>query len=97
MIKFFKLIATLEGISLLLLFFVAMPIKYIFEHPLMVKYVGWAHGLLFIIYIVLATVLKPQERWNFKTYFLVLIASLIPFATFVMEAKLLKNHPDLKS
>ncbi|MHC5201574.1 DUF3817 domain-containing protein [Myroides sp. LJL119] len=96
MIKLFKLIATLEGISLLLLLFVGMPLKYVLESPLTVKYVGWAHGLLFIAYVVLATVLKPDEKWSFKTYVLVLIASLLPFGTFVMEAKLLKNHPALK-
>ena len=58
MSKFFKIVATLEGISLLLLLFVAMPLKYIFDLPEFVRVIGMAHGLLFIGYIILATMLK---------------------------------------
>lgn len=91
MSKFFKIIATLEGISLLLLLFVAMPLKYIFDLPEFVRVIGMAHGLLFIGYIILATMLKTEESWNNKKFFEVCIASIIPFGTFYMEKKYLKN------
>lgn len=90
MLRTFRLIATLEGISLLLLFFVAMPLKYALDMPLMVKYVGWAHGLLFVAYVGLATMLKVEENWPWKQYFVILAASLIPFGTFYTERKYLK-------
>lgn len=91
MSKFFKIVATLEGISLLLLLFVAMPLKYIFDLPEYVRVIGMAHGLLFIGYIILATMLKTEESWNNKKFFEVCIASIIPFGTFYMEKKYLKN------
>ncbi len=91
MSKFFKIVATLEGISLLLLLFVAMPLKYIFDLPEYVRVIGMAHGLLFIGYIILATKLKTEESWNNKKFFEVCIASIIPFGTFYIEKKYLKN------
>jgi integral membrane protein len=91
MSKFFKIVATLEGISLLLLLFVAMPLKYIFDLPEFVRVIGMAHGLLFIGYIILATMLKTEESWNNKKFFEVCIASIIPFGTFYIEKKYLKN------
>ena len=91
MSKFFKIVATLEGISLLLLLFVAMPLKYIFDLPEYVRAIGMAHGLLFIGYIILATMLKTEESWNNKKFFEVCMASIIPFGTFYMEKKYLKN------
>lgn len=90
MLKIFKITAIVEGISALLLFFFAMPMKYIFNDPFYVKHIGMAHGVLFTIYIILATVLKSSEKWNFKKYFIICIASIPPFGTFYMEKKYLK-------
>lgn len=92
MIKSFKTIATLEGLSLLALLFFAMPMKYIFENPIYVKNIGMAHGVLFIAYIFLAILVKIHIKWNTKTFLLVCLASIIPFGTFYMEKKYLKNE-----
>lgn len=89
MIKFFKIIALLEGISLLLLLFFAMPMKYFFQQPVFVKQIGMAHGLLFIAYIVLATFFKIEKKFDFKTYMIICLASIIPFGTFYVEKKYL--------
>lgn len=91
MIKSFKITALLEGISLLALLFFAMPMKYVLGNPIYVKHVGMAHGLLFIAYIVMASVLKYEQKWDFKKYFIVCIASVIPFGTFYIEKKYLSN------
>lgn len=91
MIKFFKILALVEGISALLLFFFAMPMKYIFEMPVYVKYIGMAHGLLFTAYIIVATMLKFEQNWNFKKYLEICLASIPPFGTFYIEKKYLKN------
>jgi integral membrane protein len=50
-----------------------------------------AHGVLFTAYIVLATILKFTEKWGFKKYFIICIASIPPFGTFYIERKYLKN------
>lgn len=91
MIKIFKITALLEGISLLALLFFAMPMKYIWDNPIYVKQIGMAHGLLFIAYIVLASVLKFEQKWDFKKYFIICVASVIPFGTFYIEKKYLSN------
>jgi integral membrane protein len=91
MIKIFKIIAFLEGISLLLLLFFAMPMKYIYEQPIFVKTIGMAHGLLFIGYILLAIMLKIEEKWEIKKFAIICIASIIPFGTFYIEKKYLRH------
>lgn len=81
----------LEGISYLLLFFVTMPLKYYadMKEPNMV--VGMAHGFLFLFYVIWVILVKFEKKWNAKTTFLALIASLIPFGTFVADVKLFRT------
>jgi len=89
MLKFFKIIALLEGISLLALFFFAMPMKRMFGHPEYIFPVGMAHGILFIVYILLAIMLKFEDNWTGKKLAIVSVASIIPFGTFYVEKKYL--------
>ena len=91
MIRIFKIIALLEGSSLLLLLLFAMPMKYIFHDPIYVKIIGMGHGVLFVLYILMAIVLKFKVNWNLSTFGIVCIASVIPFGTFYIEKKYLKN------
>ncbi len=63
----FRIVAFLEGVSYILLLFIATPIKYIYEDPQYVKLLGMPHGLLFIAYIVLAILFAPEMKWNSKT------------------------------
>lgn len=92
MVNIFRIIAFLEGISYLLLLFVAVPIKYLNSDPQYVKLLGMPHGLLFVAYIVLAIWLKPDFKWIQKDFIIVLVASVIPFGTFYVEKKYLKPH-----
>lgn len=91
MVKFFKIIATLEGISLLFLFLVAMPMKYAYHNETLMRPAGMTHGLLFIGYIILSYMLKEEQNWPSKKFFIVAIASIIPFGTFYIEWKYLKE------
>ncbi|MGV3459385.1 MAG: DUF3817 domain-containing protein [Flavobacterium sp.] len=91
MIRLFKLIATLEGISAIILFFVAMPMKYIWNNPEWIRPVGMAHGVLFTIYIAYATLLKFRLNWDLKMYIIICLASIPPFGTFYIEWKYFRN------
>lgn len=82
MINFFKLISWLEGISYILLLFIATPIKYLQGNQEYVKMLGMPHGILFVIYIVLAIILKYELNWNNKTFGMVCLLSILPFGTF---------------
>ncbi|WP_375235410.1 DUF3817 domain-containing protein [Winogradskyella sp.] len=71
MVNIFRITAFLEGISYLLLLFVAVPIKYLNGDPQYVKLLGMPHGLLFVAYIVLAIWLKPDFKWSKKDFIIV--------------------------
>ncbi|WP_151894493.1 DUF3817 domain-containing protein [Patiriisocius marinistellae] len=88
-IKTFKIISTLEAISFLLLLLVAMPLKYIWEMPQMVKIVGMAHGVLFLLYIAGAVYLSQLLNWTTKTLVIVVLCSILPFGPFYADKKYL--------
>lgn len=87
--RFFKWISLLEGISFLLLLFIAMPLKYLFEMPQLVSHVGMAHGILFLAYIGMALILIKPMNWNLKQTAVIMGCSLIPFGPFYVEKKYL--------
>jgi len=86
----FRLIGILEGISYLLLLGIAMPLKYIWDWPLAVKYVGWAHGVLFMAYMVALLIATIKYRWAFWKLVLGGIAALLPFGPFVLDGRVKK-------
>ena len=87
MLKILKITAILEGISLLLLFGVAMPLKYMFDEPLAVEIVGMAHGILFIAYIIFVFFIGLSHKWKLTIIGLSMLASIIPFGTFYADKK----------
>ena len=89
MLKLFRVIALLEGTSYILLI-LAMPIKYLLNDETYVKILGMPHGILFIGYISMSIIGKFKYKWNYKQFFIITIASLIPFGTFYVDKKYLK-------
>jgi integral membrane protein len=87
----FRIIAFLEGVSYILLLFIAVPIKYNLGDPTYVKLLGMPHGLLFVAYLVFAFLLKENEKWNKTELFVVLVCSILPFGTFYIDKKYLKK------
>lgn len=87
----FRIISFLEGVSYLLLLFVAVPIKYFQGDASYVKMLGMPHGILFMLYIVLAIVIQKQMKWSTKTLGIVLLASILPFGTFYVDKKYLQK------
>lgn len=88
----FRAVALTEGISYLVLLFIAMPLKYFAGMPEAVKYTGWLHGLLFVAYAFLLLQVWSSYKWSFKKAALVFIASLVPFAPFYVDRKLKKEE-----
>ncbi len=90
-----------EGVSALLLFFVAMPLKY--ASPLesatavlgkqVVFYVGAIHGGLFILYAIITFVAWGKGAITFKLVACAAIASIVPFGPFVID-RVLKRHEE---
>tara|TARA_R110000787_G_scaffold200643_9_gene311638 strand:+ start:107 stop:382 length:276 start_codon:yes stop_codon:yes gene_type:complete len=88
---FFRVVSFLEGTSYLLLLFIAVPIKYWMNDPQYVKLLGMPHGLLFVAYLVLAFLMKSDMKWSTKTFGIVLLASILPFGTFYVDKKYLRD------
>ena len=86
----FRIVAFVEGVSYLLLLFIAVPVKYILNNDLFVKILGMPHGVFFIIYILLAIRFVLIKKTSVKDSMIILIASLIPFGTFYVDRKYLK-------
>ena len=83
----FKIMGFAEGTSMLLLFGIAMPLKYLFHEPLAVRIVGSIHGGLFVAYVIMATVMASRENWSKQTLLTSYVLSTLPFGTFVFEKK----------
>lgn len=86
-----RLIGFMEGLSFILLLGVAMPLKYMADRPEAVRVVGMAHGILFLLYVWAAFAAMLEYRWHWRRTLAVLVASLVPFGPFYLDAKLLKK------
>jgi integral membrane protein len=87
-IQTLRIVGLLEGISFLLLLFIAMPMKYLLDNPILVKYVGMGHGVLFILFLIVLFTVCEKQKWSITMFILGLIASILPFGTFVFDRKL---------
>lgn len=87
-IKALRFVGILEGISFLLLLFIAMPVKYLWDNPLLVKYVGMGHGVLFVLFLMVLLVVCEKQKWSLSVFILGLLASILPFGPFVFDRKI---------
>ena len=93
MLSFFRKLSVIEGLSLIVLLFIAMPAKYQFGYVDSIWQVGMTHGVLWLAYFVISLVVSHQQKWSVMFWLLVLFASVIPFACFFLDSKL-KNKTE---
>lgn len=86
-LKRFRLVSYIEGLSYLILLFIAMPIKYIGENPYPVKVIGMTHGILFILFVLFLYDTMRKYQWNKSFSSKLFVYSLIPFGSFIIERK----------
>ena len=85
MLKLFRVLSIAEGLSLLTLFFVAMPAKYHFAAFDIVWPVGMTHGVLWLSYLVISLMVSHKVGWNILYWLLVLFISIVPFAFILLD------------
>lgn len=83
-------LAIVEGISTLLLFFVAMPLKYFAGLPLAVTVVGSVHGFLFVALVVMLLVAIVKVPISAGLAAAGLLAAVVPGGPFFLERRLAK-------
>ena len=88
-LKTFRVISLLEALSFVILLLVAMPIKYILGNPELVRIVGMAHGILFVLYILGAFLFKNKLKWSNQILGVVILCSIIPLGPFYVDRKYL--------
>jgi len=81
----YRITAWITGIGLIVLVFVAMPLKYFFDTPGPVAIVGVSHGFLYMLYIVATLLLAERVRAKPLEALVVLLAGTIPIASFLAE------------
>lgn len=86
-----RVLAFAEGLSFLVLLFITMPLKYFYSMPMPNKIFGMVHGGLFIYYIMICLGVKSETDKNMKWLFWALVASVVPFGTFIADKKLFRE------
>lgn len=96
-IPFLRRIALIEAVSFLVLLGIAMPLKYLAGQPLAVKIVGWAHGVLFIVFGFALLRAMLIARWPLSRATVVFIAALLPFGPFVIDRRMRDYEAEFES
>lgn len=91
-LSWFRKIAFAEGLSFLVLLFIAMPLKYFAALPEAVKVVGWIHGALFVAFMSLAFDVRAGLNKNFFWLVKAFVAAILPFGTFIFDRELKKEQ-----
>jgi len=86
-VRAYRTLAYITGTALIVLCFVGIPLQVFTGNLTVVKYVGTAHGMLYIIYVVVAFVMTRMVRMKVASpgTVIVLLAGTIPILTFVVE------------
>lgn len=90
--SWFRKIAFAEGVSFLVLLFVAMPLKYFAGMPLAVTIIGGIHGVLFVALGIVTYLVKEEYNKPWSWTGKVFLASILPFGTFVMDKEWKKEE-----
>jgi integral membrane protein len=91
----YRVMSYVTGVGLIVLVFIAVPIKYIpalgeKEGP--VAIVGALHGYLYMIYVVLTLALAYTRKWKLPKLILVVAAGTIPLAVFFAERRVIRDE-----
>lgn len=87
-----RLTGFVEGVSYLILLFIAMPLKYIWAQPEVVRVTGLVHGILFILFIYYIVQAAIEKRWTRREVALAVLSSIVPFGTFYADRRLFKLY-----
>ncbi len=87
MLKKFRILSMIEGLSLIALLFIAMPAKYQYGIDL-VKIVGPIHGFLWLAYLPMLDATNRQQKWPSSMLSIAFITSVLPFGCFYLEKKI---------
>lgn len=90
-LEIFRKVSLVEGVSAILLFLVAMPLKYLANMPQAVKVVGMIHGVLFLVFLLALLFVSVKDKWPLSKALIGFVAGNLPFGAFWFEHRLRKE------
>jgi integral membrane protein len=95
-VRAYRAMAYLTGTVLIVLCFVGIPLQVFAHNLIVVKYVGTAHGMLYIGYVIVAFVMTRMVRMKVASpgTVIVLLAGTVPVLTFVVERWVTRTYID---
>ena len=94
-IKRFRVMALVAGVMALLLWFVDLPVAYIFTNEEWKSKVEWiprVHGLIYALYVLTALQVATKARWSYKKMLWLILAGTLPIASFVAERRVVRQY-----
>ena len=83
----YRIMAYIVGVGLFILVFIGMPLQFAFGHPGLEQFVGAAHGIFYIVYLVAALDLARRARFSIADMLMMVGAGLLPILAFVIERR----------
>jgi integral membrane protein len=86
-VRRYRIMAYITGVVLMFLCFVGIPLQVAAHNNFVVNYVGTTHGILYMIYLVVAYLMTRQVGLKLATpsTLVILLAGTVPVLTFVVE------------
>lgn len=84
-LAFYRVMAYVVGVLLVVLVLVAMPLKYFGDDGRLVVWTGIPHGWLYMVLLISAYNLGRRVGWSLKWFVLIMAAGTVPFLSFVAE------------
>jgi len=88
----YRVAAIVTGIGLLLLVLVAIPLHYIADEPWLSETYSPIHGVIFMGYVVIVIWVTTRRRWSPVKALLIIVAGAVPFASFIVERRVIADE-----
>ncbi len=94
-VKRFRFMALIAGVMSLLLWFVDLPVVYLFNNPDWKAAVAWipfVHGWIYLVYVLVALQFSVKANWPIKKIVWLLLAGTLPFASIAAERRVVRQY-----
>ena len=94
-IKRYRFMALVAGVMSLLLWFVDLPVVYLFDNPEWKEAVAWipfVHGWIYAAYVLVAIQFSVKAQWPMKKIILLILAGTLPIASIAAERRVVRQY-----
>ena len=95
-VKRFRVMALIAGVMSLLLWFVDLPVAYLFNNEdwkAKVEWIPFVHGWVYALYLLTALQFSVKARWELRRVLWLALAGTLPVASFIAERRIVKQYP----